>query len=335
MGGYVCTFFLATAAVFIAAIALLLIVFLTTGADENEYTFKEEKDKEVGDLLKQDASGATQKTTSAKLTAATTVIPSTRPSPKTAASTPRASIPTTATSRKTSRTTPGKSLLAGSLLCTLGVIRFSGTYVYPADGLCNLITFDSLFVTGGITLSPPYNDEFDTFLEMARRHRITQYAIGIDHNFCRNENLMSDLIANTATRTTLDDMWSQRIHHYAQVNTPVMEAMGNPYEYVSQSARGLQMISQLMRDRAHSEGLPSLKILHYPLIYDSMAADVASALTSYPVDILVAIGYTSYSDYGTNDCRMVPPVLHTRELLEPSLLNTSYPVRVLVMSDAF
>ncbi|KAH8026341.1 hypothetical protein HPB51_020047 [Rhipicephalus microplus] len=171
---------------------------------------------------------------------------------------------------------PRKSLLAGSLLCTLGVIRFSGTYVYPADGLCNLITFDSLFVTGGITLSPPYNDEFDTFLEMARRHRITQYAIGIDH---KNENLMSDLIANTATRTTLDDMWSQRIHHYAQVNTPVMEAMGNPYEYVSQSARGLQMISQLMRDRAHSEGLPSLKILHYPLIYDSMAADVASALT--------------------------------------------------------
>ncbi|KAL1482323.1 hypothetical protein MTO96_033881, partial [Rhipicephalus appendiculatus] len=55
---------------------------------------------------------------------------------------------------------------------------------------------------------------------------------------------------------------------------------------------------------------------------------------NYPVDILVAIGYTSYSDYGTKDCRMVPPVLHSKELLEPSLLNTSYPVRLVRVMSA-
>ncbi|KAL1413977.1 hypothetical protein MTO96_030870 [Rhipicephalus appendiculatus] len=316
--------------------ALLLIFFLTTGADQKEYTLKDEMNKETGDPLKPDASGVAHSTdtSTVKLTAATTTIPSTRPSPSTPTSTPPTTLPTTTPFRRSSRTTPGKSLLAGSLLCTLGVIRFSGTYVYPADGLCNLITFDSLFVTGGITLSPPYNDEFDTFLATASRHRITEYAIGIDHNFCRNENQMSDLIANPATKTTLDDMWSQRIHHYGQVNTPVMEASGNPFEYVTQSAKGLQMISRLMRNKADSEGVPSLRILHYPLMYDSMAADVARALTSYPVDILVAIGYTSYSDYGTKDCRMVPPVLHTKELLEPSLLNTSYPVRLVRVFSA-
>ncbi|KAH7969871.1 hypothetical protein HPB52_022392 [Rhipicephalus sanguineus] len=146
--------------------------------------------------------------------------------------------------------------------------------------------------------------------------------------FCRNHNLMSDLVGNPTAKKTLDEMWSQRIHHYGQVNTPVMEASGNPLEYVTQSARGLQMISQLMRNKADSEGQPSYTILHYPMMYESMAAGVAKALTSYPVDILVAIGYTSYSDYGTKDCRMVPPVLHSEELLEPSLLNTSYPVRL-------
>ncbi|KAL1472314.1 hypothetical protein MTO96_039426, partial [Rhipicephalus appendiculatus] len=94
------------------------------------------------------------------------------------------------------------------------------------------------------------------------------------------------------------------------------------------------MISRVMRARADSEGEPSYTILHYPLMYESMAAGVAMALKNYPVDILVAIGYTSYSDYGTKDCRMVPPVLHSKELLEPSLLNTSYPVRLVRVMSA-
>ncbi|KAL1477777.1 hypothetical protein MTO96_035484 [Rhipicephalus appendiculatus] len=69
-------------------------------------------------------------------------------------------------------------------------------------------------------------------------------------------------------------------------------------------------------------------------MYESMAAGVAQALKSFPVDMLVAIGYTTYSDYGKKDCRMVPPVLHTKELLEPSLLNTSYPVRLVRVVSA-
>lgn len=60
-------------------------------------------------------------------------------------------------------------------------------------------------------------------------------------SFCRNQNLMSDLVANPTTKKTLDEMWSQGIHHFGQVNTPVMEASGNPLEYVTQSARGLKV----------------------------------------------------------------------------------------------
>lgn len=145
---------------------------------------------------------------------------------------------------------------------------------------------------------------------------------------------MSELVANPTTKTTLDDMWSKRIHHYGQVNTPVMQASDKPLEYVTQSARGLKMISELVRDRANTDGKPSYVILHYPLMYESMVAGVAQALKSYPVDMLVAIGYTSYTDYGTKDCRMVPPVLHSEKLLEPSLLNTSYPVRLVRVVSA-
>ncbi|KAL1471816.1 hypothetical protein MTO96_039708, partial [Rhipicephalus appendiculatus] len=183
--------------------------------DEKESTANDVFNQDISDLLEREpGANLNTPTATAKLTAATTTRPSPRPTPSTPTPRPPTTTPTTTTPSKTTREAPRKSLLAGSLLCTLGVIDFSGTYVYPLDGLCDLITFDSLFVAGGNDLSPP---------------------------FCRNQNLMSDLVADPTTKQTLDGMWSQRIHHYGQVNTPVMQASGNPLEYVTQSARGLQV----------------------------------------------------------------------------------------------
>lgn len=334
LGGYVATFMLATIVVLMVTMALLVIVFLASIGGEKENTAKDVFNKDYSDVFDREAPGADLSaiTPTGKVTAATTTHPSPRPTPRTPTPRPPTAAPTPTTARTTTR--KARSLLSGSLLCTLGAIDFSGTFIYPLDGVCDLIIFDSLFVAGGNTLRPPYNADFQTFLDTANGHRITAYGIGIDHSFCRNQDRMSDLLGNPKTKKTLDDMWSKRIHHYGQVNTPVMQASYNPLEYVTQSARGLQMISQLVRDKAVSEGTPSYTVLHYPLMFESMAAGVAQALKNYAVDILVAIGYTSYTDYGTKDCRMVPPVLHSDELLEPSLLNTSYPVRLVRVVSA-
>ncbi|KAL3209156.1 hypothetical protein MRX96_009344 [Rhipicephalus microplus] len=202
---------------------------------------------------------------------------------------------------------------------------------------------------------------------------------------------------------SLDEMWSHRVYHYGQVNTPPILTGFDTFQYVTQSAKGLQSISLLMKDRTYSG--PSYTVLHYPLTYESMAADVAKVLTlrlleddskepggscenpqrpgsiigmrtehtilqhrivalgqaSYSAretpsttntcdvqvnkrrasqpqsqrryaprrDLLVAFGYIAYGDYGNKDCRVVPPLLHSTELLQPSLLNGAYPVRLL------
>ncbi|KAH6936510.1 hypothetical protein HPB50_018587 [Hyalomma asiaticum] len=236
MGNMLVTFLVAAAVLLMVAMAILVLVYLTTSAEEKEYTREEEMNRDIADLLdSRDASGTVQGVD----------------------------------------TTTGKSLLSGTLLCTMAAVHFSSTFVFPADGLCDIITFNSLFVNGGNTLSPPYDDDLSNFLSTASGHRITEYGIGIDH---KNEGRVRDLISDPATKANLDDMWSQRVHHYGQVNTPVMEAIGNPLEYVTQSARGLQMIAQLMTDKAYSEDQPSHTILHYPLIYESMVAGVAEAL---------------------------------------------------------
>ncbi|KAL1413974.1 hypothetical protein MTO96_030868 [Rhipicephalus appendiculatus] len=228
----------------------------------------------------------------------------------------------------------GKLVLDGVLLCTLRAGLSIRAFVYPDDGVCAITLFNSLFVTGGSTLTPPYNSDLAHFLDTARHHSKTEYGIGIDHRFCRNETLMRSLVAERTTKTALDEMWSHRVYHYGQVNTPSDLAGLNTDQYVTQSAKGLQTISQLMKGKADSEHQPSYTILHYPLMYESMAAEVASALTAYPVDLFVAIGYTAYSDYGEKDCRMVPPILHSTQLLEPALLNGAYPVRLVRVISA-
>ncbi|KAH7954543.1 hypothetical protein HPB49_019687 [Dermacentor silvarum] len=75
----------------------------------------------------------------------------------------------------------GKSLLVGSLLCTLRYGFSRDTFVFPADGVCGITTFNSFFTTGGHKLGPPYQPDLKYFLETAHQHRETEYGIGIDH----------------------------------------------------------------------------------------------------------------------------------------------------------
>ncbi|KAL1424329.1 hypothetical protein MTO96_020320 [Rhipicephalus appendiculatus] len=244
------------------------------------------------------------------------------------------STTTTTASSTTTTKAPKKLPLVGLLLCTLRSGYSSGTFVFPEDGLCAITTFNSLFVSGGNRLSPPYKQDLITFLKTAGGHRKTEYGIGIDYNSCGSETFMSALTANGTTKAYLEDMWSQRVFHFGQVNTPAIQTYGNRLQDVARSAKGLQMISQLMKRKADSQRQPSYTILHYPLLYESMAADVATALLNYPVDLLVAIGYTAYKDYLMTDCRLVPPVLYSTELLDPSALNGTYPIRLVRVISA-
>ncbi|XP_070392264.1 uncharacterized protein [Dermacentor albipictus] len=262
--------------------------------------------------------------------------PRTTPSPTTTtSSTATPTSPTTSPTTTTPTTkAPRKSLLVGRLLCTLRFGFSRRTFAFPADGVCAITTFNSLFVAGGNTLSPPYHPDFEYFVEHAAQQRETEYGIGIDHDFCRDDMRMTALVANQTTKTYLNELWSNRVYHYGQVNTPAIIEKRRTLEYVTQSAKGLQMISELMRDKVDPEHRPSHTLLHYPLIYESMATDVAEALMTYSVDLLVAVGYVAYSDTRIENCRIVPPVLHSTELLEPFVLNNTYPIRLVRVISA-
>ncbi|KAL3251880.1 hypothetical protein MRX96_055014 [Rhipicephalus microplus] len=192
--------------------------------------------------------------------------------------------------------------LVGLLLCTLRSGFSSGAFIFPDDGLCAITTFNSLLGSGGNRLTPPYKQDFITFLKTASGHSKTEYGIGIDHD--RGPGEASKLVAS---------LW------------------GPPASLLFPD---LRMISQLMKHKANMERQPSYTILHYPLLHESMAADVAEGLLIHPVDLFVAIGYTAYKDYRMKDCRLVPPVLYSTELLDPSALHGTYPIRLVRVISA-
>ncbi|KAL1443559.1 hypothetical protein MTO96_030296, partial [Rhipicephalus appendiculatus] len=208
----------------------------------------------------------------------------------------------------------GSVSLLYSLFCTVREGFTRQTLVFPPDGLCDIITFDSLFTSSNSSLSPPYRDDFTYFLEVAALHQKTEYGIGISHE-------------GPDTKTNLDALWDQKIYHYAQVNTLVVGAPHHINDRGRGSARGLQMLSTLMNDKKDPVHRPSYTMLHYPLIFLSMVPSVTRIVSDYPIDVLVAIGHMTNND-ASSGCRMVPPVLYSADLLEPNFLNITYRIRL-------
>ncbi|XP_070390864.1 uncharacterized protein [Dermacentor albipictus] len=223
-------FLVAVAVLFVVIVVVLVLFLWSASAEVQEYT-------STNDEAGQDVSSSVYPVVVVRTARKTDTTKAFR-SPATMRS-PASTTPTTTTSNTTPTTPTRKSLLVGSLLCTLRGGFSLDTFVFPADGVCAIITFNSLFVIGGNRLSPPYQSDLTYFLNTAIHHRETEYGIGIDHVFCRSDSLMSALIANQTTKMYLDEMWSKRVYHYGQVNTPAILTDGSILEYVTQSAKGL------------------------------------------------------------------------------------------------
>ncbi|KAL1424313.1 hypothetical protein MTO96_020305 [Rhipicephalus appendiculatus] len=105
---------------------------------------------------------STSTTTSPTSSTTTCTTTSTRSSPtsSTTSSTRSSTTRTTTTTTKE----PRKLVLDGVLLCTLRASLSIRAFVYPDDGVCAITMFNSLFVTGGSTLTPPYNSDLRAFL---------------------------------------------------------------------------------------------------------------------------------------------------------------------------
>ncbi|KAH6924917.1 hypothetical protein HPB50_026422 [Hyalomma asiaticum] len=68
-----------------------------------------------------------------------------------------------------------------ALVCVVHEDFNRTSLAFPPDGLCDLTFFDSLLTQGGNTLAPPYQENFQFFLDTARQHGSTEYGVGFDY----------------------------------------------------------------------------------------------------------------------------------------------------------
>ncbi|XP_070392257.1 uncharacterized protein [Dermacentor albipictus] len=331
-----CLFSAACVLFVVALLVTLLLVLGVGGVGEVGTTSDNEDQHDVGGLGSEASTGITipirvaaqpSITTTGSTQSVTTLrVTTPRRSPTSPRATrPRSTSPSPASpSTKKAQRKPG---LLGSLLCTVREGFTKSTFQFPPDGLCGIITFDSLFTGSGNTLEPPYNPDLQYFLDTARQHRVTEYAIGLNYSFCRSEARMKALAANANTKLHLNALWDQRVYHYGLVNTPMRLGNSTPAAVVMESARGLKLISDLMKDRKDPMLRPSYTILHFPLHPEVIAPNVSEALRSHPVDVFVLIAFHVDADMKYLNCRMVPPTIRSTQLL-PLHLKSEYPIRL-------
>ncbi|XP_075741147.1 uncharacterized protein LOC142790003 [Rhipicephalus microplus] len=221
-----------------------------------------------------------------------------------------------------------KPLPPGSLLCTLSSGFKEDTYVFPPDGLCTIVTFNSLITADGGSLDPPYDDDFTYFLETSKAHSTTEYGIGIDYMVARNSTAIDALASANDTRTRLEALWDQRIYHYGQVNTPLRFTGKDVGLFAEDSAAGLMMFSNIMQSKKIEAKRPSYTILHFPVFTEQWTQQIANRLSGYSIDVFVAIGHHAEPDYMYTHCHMVPPTILSESLLKRALLRSEYPVRL-------
>ncbi|KAL1482795.1 hypothetical protein MTO96_033543, partial [Rhipicephalus appendiculatus] len=196
----------------------------------------------------------------------------------------------------------------GSLLCTVnGNINHS--FTFPPDGVCTIITFDSLYWRNQ-TLEPPYSEAFQSFLDTAMQFNETEFGIGFHQNTLSDDVAWTSIVENATTKMYLDELWDRyRIYHYAQVTGTYFFRKLNYSTLVELAVKGLNMISNLMSDKKHGILRPSYTILHFFLLSPSTWKDVS-------LDIFVVIVHFIAPDIHFRQCRMIPPVM-----LSPGLLD--------------
>ncbi|KAH6936871.1 hypothetical protein HPB50_023813 [Hyalomma asiaticum] len=116
--------------------------------------------------------------------------------------------------------------------------------MFPPDGLCTIMLFNSLYTTGGSTLLPLYKEDFQYFLETAKAAAKTEFGIGIDQTTCSDESKMKQIARSISVKKQLEVLWEQHhVYHYGQVNSLFRPVNKRISAQVKAAAVGLRVSS--------------------------------------------------------------------------------------------
>ncbi|KAL1437443.1 hypothetical protein MTO96_048931 [Rhipicephalus appendiculatus] len=107
---------------------------------------------------------------------------------------------------------------SNALICVVHEDFNRTSLAFPPDGLCDLMFFDSLLTQGGNRLAPPYQENFQYFLDTAQQHNSTEYGVGFDYGSIINAAASA---VSSDEKVHLEYIWKSRVYHYGNINSPM------------------------------------------------------------------------------------------------------------------
>ncbi|XP_050029971.2 uncharacterized protein [Dermacentor andersoni] len=196
--------------------------------------------------------------------------------------------------------------------------RLNSTQMFPPDGLCEYIFFDSLYKDGRNPLNAPgrYDSNLQTFLGAATAHQITAFGIAISYD--ASHSLETLLNNRTGSFKPLRTFWDHSIYHFGILDTATV----NPRESdVIPALRCLKLLREHYSKEIIDQGLEVFTFFAASAPDDAWATFyMTKFMNLFAPDLFIGVGHYPRGDNTLPGCFIVPPTL----LQKPREIGDSY-----------
>ncbi|XP_077490078.1 uncharacterized protein LOC144100990 isoform X3 [Amblyomma americanum] len=270
--------------VFVVAVGAILVALILAGGPGTETTEQTDLDSNPPGGVHVPGSHDNHRTTST--TGQTSPV-------ATAATPTRATAP------------PRYSMDIEPLVCTMGS-RTNSKTMFPEDGLCEYIFFDSVYKDRRNLMSDStgWAPDLSTFVEVNRQYSTTAFGVGFA--FEKAEHVVLNLKATNPP--PLKVFWDKEIYHFGIVDTP---AVGLYQENMNKAFECLKHLRQHASQK-NQEGHMSYIVFAASFPDDTWAAYYADQFKNvFQPDLFIAHGHYLEGDNSRADCRVMPPTALT------------------------
>ncbi|XP_075724536.1 uncharacterized protein LOC142767194 [Rhipicephalus microplus] len=209
------------------------------------------------------------------------------------------------------------------LLCTIGSGNFT-TQMFPHDGLCDYIFYDSIYKRGIKTFHTP---DMLFFIEKRREYSRTTFGIGFTYEHTTYVSSVISQSQNPNSPFILGFFWKKRIYHFGVLDTPTFGVRDTPFKGskaadVKKALDLLKIISDFS-DYQRLRGRLCLMVLAAGVPNDAWAEFYATRFSPLWPFIFISVGHYDKGDNTFTDCHVMPPTVLSRPA-EVAAENSSY-----------
>ncbi|XP_077491616.1 uncharacterized protein LOC144102177 [Amblyomma americanum] len=241
-------------------------------------------------------------------TVATAAPPQTPQTPRTVAT----AAPTVPPEPSTK--SPREALNERPLVCTMGS-KISTGAMFPDDGLCDYIFYDSIYKNRRNLLLNPrkFGNDLRIFLDSYSKYKITAFGLGFA--FKQSRHVLANI--RGSGRSPLAYFWDRGIFHFGILDTPTENLRARDLDTAVECLKELDSQAETQR----RGGNPSF-IFYAVVLRNSTYEDQYYRYFKYHYqpDVVIAQGHYYTGDNIFIDCRVFPPTLLNR----PQDPNSSY-----------